>query len=175
VQRSEQDEPEPQSLARMMDLDDEVGTLWEPNELGAVLRHQLDAPVDFDLSCFGPAPGETLRSLRASGTTSITSFRDLLEHPTPPLELLQWTKKFAKSCRSRTDGPLPDEIATVLYFLAIVTALVKCNQRISRLDDQSLKYGLRWALSLKWIDDATRRALEDGCRAVDGRKPDSDH
>ena len=96
------DNAEPDSLARLLDLNDE--TLWERGELGDILRHQLDAPVDFDLSRLGSAPGETLRSVSHSGLAPIHSFRDLFEHEKPPVKLLKWTKQFARSCRSREEG-----------------------------------------------------------------------
>jgi len=72
-------------------------------------------------------------------------------------------KRFAKACRSREDGPLPNEIATVLYVLSIAAALAKCGCRITVADDQSLQYGLDWALEQPWIDAATRATLRQ-CR-----------
>ena len=164
MQQPDPGRAEPDSLARLLDLNDEA--LWEPGELGDVLRHQLDAPVDFDLSRLGPAPGETLRSIHQSGMAPIHSFRDLFDHEKPPVSLLKWTKQFARSCRSREEGGLPDEVATVLYFLAIVTAMTKCEKRISGLDDESLKYGLRWALRQRWLDGPTRRILQRGLEIV---------
>jgi len=179
------DANEPQSLARMMHLDEGGEALWEPDELGAILQHQLDAPLEFDLSRLGPSPLASVRGPE-KGTgpicrngpagalhkldlspfpNTIHTFRDLFHHPSPPVELLEWTKAFAKSCRSRDDGPVPDEVATVIYFLSIVTAMSRCGKRISQLDDQSLRYGLRWALKQPWVDEATK-----GCfrRALDG-------
>jgi hypothetical protein len=57
---------------------------------------------------------------------------------------------------------LPVEVATVLYFSCIIVARMRCNVRISALDDASLARGLEWAAALPWIDEPTRRLLERG-------------
>jgi hypothetical protein len=90
---------------------------------------------------------------------AIKTFRDLLRHSHPPVELLELTKRFAKRCRSCPDSPLPDEVATVLYFLAIVVAQTKCRARISGLDGEALRHGLDWALGQSWLDADIRRLL----------------
>ena len=54
----------------------------------------------------------------------------------------------------------------MLYFLTIVTAMIRCKERISRLNDESLRYGLRWALRQRWLDGPTRRILQQGLEAV---------
>lgn len=151
-----------QSLTHMFDLDCDGARLWEPEELGAILEHQLAASVEYDLGRLDKDVAERLAAVNSAGGPPIDSFKDLLHHPQPPLEIVELTKRFAKACRSNPGGPLPDEVATVLYFLAIVVAMTRCRQRITGMDDQSLRHGLRWVLGQSWLDRATRELFEEG-------------
>ena len=154
-------------LTRLMDLDAPDVTLWESEDLAAVFQHQLSASVDFDVGGNDPTLTQQIRALGSMQGPLIESFRDLLHHPSPPIELLEMTKRFAKSCRSRPGGPLPDEIATVLYLLSIVVAMTRRGKRITKLDNQGLRYGLDWALGQTWLDEPTRKLLDEGRRAVE--------
>ena len=51
---------------------------------------------------------------------------------------------------------ISDEVASVLYLLAIVVARRRCGRQISGLDAESLRYGLDWAQRQPWLDEATR-------------------
>ena len=81
------------------------------------------------------------------GGAEIRTFRQLLLHPHPPIEVLNLVKQFAKGCRSRPDGPLPHEVATILYLAAIAAARRNCHQRISTLDDAAWQRAVDWALA----------------------------
>ena len=98
------------------------------------------------------------------------SFADLLTYPRPPLELLDTVKQFAKRHRSSQDATLPPEIATALYFACIAIGLTRLGQRITRMDDEALRGGLRWALDQKWIGEPVRCGLHEaaGLLAVRG-------
>ncbi len=148
-------------LAQMMQLGAESKPLWEPEELGEILRHQLSAPLDSDSPALDENLIGKLRSAEASGPP-IQTFDDLLHHPRPPVELLEWTKQFAKTCRSHPDGPLPEEVASVLHILSVVAALVKCGRRITGLNDDGIRFTIGWALSLPWLDERTRGLLKEG-------------
>ena len=162
---------DPQSLTHMMSLDADE-KLWAPEELGAILEHQLSAPLQCDLGRLDDRLPERLKELNSAGDEPVKTFGDLLHHGRPPLELLKLTKRFAKACRNHPDGPLPGEVATVLYFSSIVAAMIKCGRRITRMDDRSLQYSLQWALRQPWLDDATRRMLQEGLIAVGRSEPD---
>lgn len=153
---------EPQSLMQLMDLD-LLGTAhWRPEELGAILAHQLGAPLAGDLGCY---VADLDRTLAAAG---IRTFGQLLFHPQPPVELLEAVKCFAKASRADPDSPLPDEVATVLYFAAIAAALLRRGQRITQMGDEALRYGLAWVGRQAWLD-AQSRALFDEASAALGR------
>jgi hypothetical protein len=157
---------DPQSLTQMMSAGVGDERLWAPDELGAILEHQLAAPLECDLSGLDNGLAEWLDEPGEAGDRPLGTFGDLLRHPSPPLRLLELTKEFAKARRSHPRSPLPDEIATVLYFLSIAAAMTRCGTRITRMDDHSLEYGLKWALKQPWLDDSSRGLLEEGLQAI---------
>jgi hypothetical protein len=161
VRDAEPDKSDAFWLAELLRVDD-AGPLWGPDELAAIFEHQLSAPVDFDLSVMGGEPPTDLAAQLARQDPPIASFRDLFGHPHPPVDVLERTKQFAKQCRRRPAGPLPAEIATVLYLLSIVVAMTRGERRISKLDDEALRASLDWALEQPWLDAATRDLLLEG-------------
>lgn len=165
---------QPGSLARMMDLGEEDRGLWRPEELGTIFEHQLSAPVQFDFSYLGEGPAGRLDALCLTASPPIRSFRDLLHHPCPPVELLKMTKEFAKTCRSRPECRLPDEVATMLYILCVIVAVTRSGCRITKLDHQGLKHMLDWALEQPWVEGSTRELLLSGYPAIGGAEPESD-
>jgi len=154
---------EPQSLMSLMDLD-LLGTQhWSREELGAILAHQLEAPLAGDLR----RHVADLEKELAQAPAQVRTFGQLLSHPQPPVKLLEGVKRFAKASRADPDSPLPDETATVLYFAAIVVAMLRCGQRITRMNDDALRYSLDWVCKQAWLD-ARSRALFDEARAALG-------
>ncbi|MHC4177760.1 MAG: hypothetical protein ACYSWU_09640 [Planctomycetota bacterium] len=166
-------ESDPQSLTEMLDLEAGEQKLWAPEELGAILEHQLAAPLECDLAKLDSQLTMRLRALNSVSDTAIKTFGDLLHHPSPPLRFLEVTKQFAKACRNHPHSPLPDEVATVLYFLSIVVAITKCSGRITKMDDRSLEYSLNWALRQPWLDQATRGILQEGLDAIGRPGPEA--
>ncbi len=155
--------PDRHQLATLLDLEtDNADRLWRDEELGAILRHQMTAPLQVDLINLERGLAVKVRNLAESQGLTLKSFGDLLAHQNPPVELLKVTKDFAKACRMSPRGPLPREIATVLYFATIAAALVRCRRRITGLSDADLADGLRWILARPWLDTPTRALLEEG-------------
>lgn len=154
-------------LADLMSVDAGAERIWRPEELKAILQHQLSVPIQFDLSGIDPGLARTMGTLAAAQGLLVKSFNDLLHHPSPPLELLQLTKQFAKSSRSHPDSPLPPEIATVLYFASIAVAMTRCDERITNLDDETLRRGIEWVLAQPWVDDATRGLFQESLERFD--------
>lgn len=152
---------DPRMLARMLDLQADRQGPWEPGELGQILQHQLAAAVESDLLGADQGWAEKLRR-QCAVEPPIRTFKDLLHHPAPPVELLRLTKQYAKASRGHSDSPLPDEVASVLYVLSIAVALAKCGRRITRLSDDGLRLSLDWALEQSWVDPSTRGLLEQG-------------
>lgn len=155
---------DPRRLASLLDFSSQ--RLWEPSELGSILRHQMTAPVEFDLTALGDERAGKVRTLATAGDLVVRSFSDLLFHPHPPLELLELTKQFAKASHVSPGSPLPREIARVLYLSSIVAAQVRCGTRITALTDAALSAGLRWAMQQPWVDEKLRLLLAEGLGAL---------
>ena len=143
-----------------LDADDDAGRLWQDNELSALLRHQMTAPLHVDLIHLERGLALKVRNLAEAEGLTLKSFGDLLAHPNPPLELLKATKDFAKACRLSPRSPIPHEIASVLYFSSIAAALVHRRRRITGLSDTAVSEGLSWVAGRPWIDTATRSLAE---------------
>jgi hypothetical protein len=156
----------PSKLADALGLGSAPARVWLPDELGAVFQHQMAAPVSVDLAAIGPESAALLRMLADAQGLLLKSFHDLFEHPQPPVELLQLVKDFAKMNRDRTDSLLPNEVATVLYFLSIAAALVKLARRITTLSDPELRQGFQWCSSQRWIDAPARSLIEDASKLI---------
>jgi hypothetical protein len=152
---------DPQQLASFFDLAPDAERLWRDEELGAIMRHQLSAPLQVDLINLERGLAVKVRNLAESQGLTLKSFGDLLAHPHPPVELLKITKEFAKACRLSPRGPLPREIASVLYFACIAAALVRCRRRITGLTNEALEEGLHWVLARPWLDASTRALVEE--------------
>ncbi len=166
---------DPVSLADLMDCRSDQQDIWSAGELHTILEHQLDADLQFDLERFDEAVGLDLpEMLRSVEGPPVHTFRDLFEHPQPPIKLLDLTRRFAKACRSRGDSPLPAEIATVLYLASISAAITKHDHRITSLCDEALRAALDWALEQDWLDELTRHLLHQGRAVFDFPGSESD-
>jgi len=146
----------PELLSQIMRPPVAAGRLWAPDELQDVLRHQLDARLSFDLAHSDPARAALIDRQAAAVCPPIATFGDLLRHPRPPVELLQWVKAFAKAGRSDPNGPLPAEIGAFLYYACIASALVHHGLRITTLPDAAICDGLRSLLGQGWLDAGSR-------------------
>jgi len=150
---------QPGSLADVLDCTENKSPLWRPAELEALLRHQMAAPVQVDLSSLAPALAEQLRGLSDAQALTLRSFADLFQHPQPPVELLRLVKDFAKAAHESSEGPLPPEIARVLYYASIAAALARLKTRITSLSDVQLREGFGWVQTRDWIDPATKELV----------------
>jgi len=129
---------------------------WARHEYAAVLRHQLAAPISF-------GPDTNAGSDRPMPAT----FGDLLCDARPSLPLLVSLKDFARAHTLQLNSPVPHEVATSLYYAAIVAAFVRCDQRISGLNDDALQTGIKTILGFDWIDDSMRALFADGLRRLE--------
>jgi hypothetical protein len=151
-------------LAGLVSLAGDQPDQWSAAELESMWRHQLKAPLTFDLSTVSKKVQETITSATQADPQPLESFGDLLKHRRPPLELLQWMKDFAKAQTS--EGTIATEIATTLYYTAIVLAILRCHQKISGLDESTLRRGISMVIDQKWLDGGTRQIMNDGLAAL---------
>ena len=148
-------------MARMMALD-RAKPIWSDSDMAELLRHQLNAPVVADLRRCGAIDEATLSQIETlmQGYSGFT-FRDVLFHPAPPLPVLLAIKTFGKFAIEQ-DGPLPPEIAYVLYYCAIVAALLNHGERITSLKSLALCQGAEWVIQQPWTEPSTREFLIAG-------------
>ena len=157
----------PKALVALLAAREERGRLWRPDELAAVFRHQMTAPIAVDLTGFDAARAAQLKNLSEAQGLLLKSFGDLFRHRNPPLELLQVTKEFAKLNLDHPESVLPHEIATALYYASIAAALVRLDTRISQLKDSDLRRGLSWVRDQAWVDSETRILIEQAAEKLD--------
>ena len=156
----------PKSLAAFLAAGEERARLWRPEELGAIFRPQMSAPVLMDLGGFAPATAARLKTLSHAQSLLLTSFLDLFLHPVPPVELLTLTKDFAKGNMDHPDASLPNEVAAVLYYVSIAAAYVRLDQRISQLGDAEFQRGLEWSKGKPWVEARLQRLLDEALQKL---------
>ena len=147
------------SLAALLAASGEGSRLWRPEELGAIFRHQMAAPVLVDLGGYDPGTAARLKRLSEAQSLLLKSFADLFHHPAPPVELLELTKDFAKANMDHAQSSLPSEVAAALYYTSIAAALVRLGARITRLPEAELRRGLLWTSEQAWLDEPTKQLL----------------
>jgi hypothetical protein len=163
----------PKSLATLMAQGAERAHLWRADELGAIFRHQLSAPILVDLGGLDAATAARLKMLSDAQSLLLKSFADLLLHATPPIELLRLAKDFAKANMDHPEGALPKEVAAVLYYASISAALTRLDERITQLKDPDLERGIRWAKDQPWVDKQIQELLVQGLNKLSGAGPGS--
>ena len=149
------------SLAGLMKLSGDEPATWAADELAAVLRHQLAAPLEYDLRTLAPGGEKTITEMSAkvSSGPRPRNFGDLIRNPSPPLDLLRLMKDFSRA--GRDSGSLPPEVATVLYYAAIVVALLRHGARITELGDVALRKGVEWSIAQGWTGDELRAVFTE--------------
>jgi hypothetical protein len=153
-------------LAELMASGWETARLWRPEELAAIFRHQMSAPMLVDLGSFDAPTATRLKTLSDAQGLLLKSFADLINHPAPPVELLTLVKNFAKSNIDHPESGLPGEIASALYYSSIAAALVRLDERISQLPDADLRKGFRWLQGQVWMDEKTKSLLADALKKI---------
>src|SRR5580658_3492598 len=106
-------------LASLLAAGEEGSRLWQTEELAAMFRHQMASPIMVDLGAFDPPTAARSKILSEAQGLLLRSFADLFHHPSPPIELLNMIKDFAKSNRDHPASGLPQEIASTLYYASI--------------------------------------------------------
>jgi hypothetical protein len=157
----------PEGLSRLLQLEESSGERWQQNDVAEILRHQLAAPLEFDLGAAGPTVAQSVRRLSGSDDRRITSFADLLRHPCPPVELLDYAKQFFKPGPDGLHPSLPIEVATVLYYAVIATG-IRCGRRVSSLDDGAMRQGFAWAIRQPWLAVDLVPVFREGLERLDG-------
>jgi len=146
------------SWAEIMELNIEPRRVWQGHELADILSHQLAVPLELEM---GHRTLGVVEPTSPPDRLHLMTFADVLHNSDPLLQLLRLIKEFAKGHLADSHSLLPKEIASILYFTAIAAALVRNGQRITSRPDQVIAEGIRWTLSLSWIDERTRAVLQE--------------
>ena len=154
-------------LAGAMDAAADRPMQWRPDELAAMLSHQLAAPICGDLE---DMPGDIARRYDNVLPQEMT-FGELLGSPHPPAELLRAVKDFAKRAISAENGSLPVDLGAALYYASIACAQLRCDEAISGLDRQALAYGTNWAMSQPWLDASLLTMFQEFCERFTATSP----
>ena len=154
--------PASAALDRLIAFDADGRAIWPADDLRDTLRRQLRSHLLWQLRQPDPAHQRLLATLTHSTQYPLESFHDLLHHPRPPIELLRLTKDFAKLNHVDPSSLVPPEVSLLLYYGCIIVALLRCNQRISKLADDDLRNGLNWAVKQPWADQETRSLFREG-------------
>jgi integrase len=155
-------------LLKIMNLDEATPDAWNGQDLAAMLRHQLAAPLAFDLSSVEMEGAEARRrdrTLTGAAKERITNFEDLLFHREPPIELLILSKEFFKRRLQECKKDSPEwNVAYLLYLLSILAARDRAS-KISSLTWSELREGMKWALQRRWMNEKTRHFVELAAQA----------
>jgi len=149
-------------LEKIMNLDETTPDVWNERDLAAMLCHQMSAPLNFDLSSAETNAAKAAardETLATAAKDRIKSFKDLLFHPEPPLELLRLSKEFFKGRTKACKKDSPEwQVAYLLYLLSIVAAGSRAG-RVSNLTRGQLGRAIKWALDQTWVDKGTKQLL----------------
>lgn len=155
AQPSQFDEIPPEKLAELFRPEPTAKTVWRPEDIAAIYRHQLQTPIQAELGNLSPADAELVAQLAAAKGLLLKSIGDLLLHPHPPVPLLTMLKDFSKRMMEHPDSPLPRDVASLFYWSSIAAGLANGKVRLTSLDDQRLIEGLQWAARQPWVDRPT--------------------
>lgn len=128
------------------------------SDLAACWRELTESDLLFDLGDASPE----LSSRIAHDGLAPRSLGELVRRRGPTLDLLELAKQFAKSNRGNPDSPLPVEVSTALYYVAIAAALVAHGELITDLAHDSLRSGFEWLASQSWTDAASLALARQG-------------
>lgn len=156
-----------EDLARLLDLSLPEQPNWRPGELSEIFEAELQAPIEVEIAGVDRVVMDRWRKwCRAQEIVGCGRLVDLIEHPSPPLELLVVLKQYAKAHARHRSAGLPQVVGKALYYLAILVALVQHGSRISSLSDADLLAGIRWCRSIPWVDGRFEEHLRSAERIL---------
>jgi hypothetical protein len=157
---------EPTKLASLLEIGRGAEPTWSTRELGAILRHQMRAPLEGELRNWYQAPAGR-RGRSAGGAASPRTLHELLRHPRPSVALLRGLKEYAKDNAAANPPLLPADIGLLLYYLAIALAMTRTGEVITGLGVDEIREGVSWAAAQDWIDDDLRRCFSACLKALE--------
>jgi hypothetical protein len=149
------------ALAIRLLADDDVSTsAWAEHELASVFAHQLSIRLNDLFADMPTVPAMNFLDNARQLTPPITTLGELLVHQHPPVDLLRAVKELARSSTSGRTTVVSSDVASVIYFAAIASALVHCGKRITRSDNKTLLEGFRVARGRPWLTEPVARLFQ---------------
>jgi DNA-directed RNA polymerase specialized sigma24 family protein len=128
---------------------------WSEADLAAMWRQLLELSQAFLLS----HPLYKDSDVLSTNACLLPTIGALLRGPHATASELKGLKDWARNQVRQGDGGLPRELASAVYFASIAAARLHHGQRISKLDDSVLRYGLEACRNKTWLDDATGQVI----------------
>ena len=141
-------------LARLLVEDLEERDNWFQSELGAMLTHQLGAPLESELA--GQAAPAIEARTTPDGIASQLTFRDVLFGQATSVAWLRRVKEYAKARLVRDASCFPAELARVLYYGSVLAARARYGERITSLTDAECRIGMDWVIKQDWVEAEVR-------------------
>ena len=156
----------PEGLARILSVDDNGVNLWNAEEMQAIWKHQLSAPIDADLDTLVSVRATELRASPEVKAVGSKTFSELLNHPAPPIQLLKLTKEFAKQTLKNAEEAHLRDLASALYYATYAAGLKHFNQLLGSMSGRELLPGFDWALKQSWLDSQTLKLISEARQSV---------
>lgn len=150
-----------QRLAKLLDLNDEEPSPWSDEQLTASFEHHLTLPLKECLTEVSPRVAAGLVLVSSNDVAPIVTLNDLLNHSSPPVDVLRAVKDWATFSMQNKGADTPPQIAPVIYLCAVAVALLRCNERITRSDNADLEVTFRQALGASWISKPVHRLFQE--------------
>ena len=145
-------------LAKILDSSGGEQACWLTEDLPDLLRHQWEAPIDFDLAQVGKE--ESKKTLARAAGANIRTFADLLLQERPSLPLLKLAKQFFKDKAGHSKKRDPEQqVGYLFYVLIILAARARLGTSITNLTDSDLEKAAKWAYSQPWIEGEPKELL----------------
>jgi hypothetical protein len=120
------------------------------------------------------------RDAAARWSVVLPSFEAILAGGSPSVEVLEEVKRAARAAINDESAAIPVQIAAALYFASIALALVRHGRRISKSDDNVLRYGFQKMLDQPWLGKRLTQLFNDALKLLakpaepDGKLPAAD-
>ncbi len=110
---------EAKGLAAFLQAGAEQGRLWRPEEVAAIYRHQMTAPILIDLGRVRPIGGRAAAELERRAEFIAAEFRRFVPAPGAAPGIIGADKGFCEGEHGPTGSVLPGEVAGALYYESI--------------------------------------------------------
>jgi hypothetical protein len=147
------------TLRHIIAFDAADRAIWPVEEIQRMLRMQLGARLHLELDRSGLLHRRAVLALTGQANPPIRSVADLLHHPRPPVDLLRALKDFSKNRREDSTSEVAPEVALTIYYASIATALTRCGERITTLNEDELRAGFNWLVKQTWLPGRTRNLI----------------